>query len=338
MKAIKRKDGQWRVQVHSHYEIVDGKKKQIRVSFTAKTKKEALKMGVDFLNSGARRTSLTVADALDGYIKMKNNVLSPTTIISYNQMRKKYFADIEAVKVDKLTNDRVQMWVNALAGEVSAKTVKNIYGFFTASVTAYKPELALKVRLPQKQPIKYLTPSDDEIKAIIDDVKGTELETAVLLAAFGGLRRGEVCALLGSDIVGNNVVINKSMVRAEGGTTVKEPKTPTSNRVVALPEWIIERIKPANDLDRVCNLTPNEITKYFHRVVVKLGLPPYRFHDLRHFASSTALNMGIPEITIQKRFGWSSPAMLRKVYGHSMKDYEEQYTKALNDKITENFK
>lgn len=43
------------------------------------------------------------------------------------------------------------------------------------------------------------------------------MELPVLLAAFGPMRRGEICAFESSDISGNVVHVNKNMVKEEGG-------------------------------------------------------------------------------------------------------------------------
>lgn len=55
-------------------------------------------------------------------------------------------------------------------------------------------------------------PSDDDIKKLLKHVAGTDLEIAILLAAFGPMRRGEICALESSDIKGSKVSVTKSMV------------------------------------------------------------------------------------------------------------------------------
>lgn len=339
MKAIKQKSGRWRVQVYSHTEIVDGKEKLIRKSFTADTKKEALKMATDFL-TGERhgmQADMTVGEAVDGYIAMKSNVLSPTTINSYKQIKRCYFAPIERIKLEKLTQIDVQKWVNSIAKDHSPKTVKNAHGLLTACVTAYLPDKQIKTRLPQKKPIDYKIPSEDEIKEIIWHLKDTEELKAVLLAAFGTLRRGEICALTGHDINGNVVSIRKSMVRIEKDYVVKTTKTVGSNRDVSLPEWVIEIIKPSDPDKRVCDLTPAAVSKRFDKALKDLCLPHYRFHDLRHFAASYMMNNGIPEFIVQQRGGWENPTMIRKVYAHSMKEYVDQYNDVINEKLTASF-
>jgi integrase len=62
--------------------------------------------------------------------------------------------------------------------------------------------LLIKNLPAKKKPDLYTTP-DEDIKKLLNHIEGKELETAVLLAAFGPLRRGEICALTSDDIKGN---------------------------------------------------------------------------------------------------------------------------------------
>lgn len=54
-----------------------------------------------------------------------------------------------------------------------------------------------------------------DTKILLDKISESELEIAVLVAALGTLRRGEICALTDKDIHGNNIVVNKAYVRNE---------------------------------------------------------------------------------------------------------------------------
>ena len=85
-KAKKLKSGSWNVMVFSHIE--DGRRRY--ASFTAPTKNEALLMAAEFKAGKKRRVQcdLTVGEALDGYIRAKEGVLSPSTIRGYEKMRR----------------------------------------------------------------------------------------------------------------------------------------------------------------------------------------------------------------------------------------------------------
>ncbi len=67
-------------------------------------------------------------------------------------------------------------------------------------------------RLKKKVRPDIYVPSDAEIKQLLSSVAGTDMELPVLLAAFGPMRRGEICALSSEDISGNIVHVCKNMV------------------------------------------------------------------------------------------------------------------------------
>lgn len=78
--------GKWRATAYLGRDI-SGKK--IRKTFTAETKWQALKLAEEYKDSRTERPKgMTVGDAIDGYIAAKTNVLSPTSISSYKQIRR----------------------------------------------------------------------------------------------------------------------------------------------------------------------------------------------------------------------------------------------------------
>ncbi len=93
--AKKLPSGQWRTLVYSHTEIVDGKPKRRYESFTADTKKESEFLAAQFsINKSNidKPKNLTLGEAMDLYIDSKSNILSPTTLSEYRNMRKNYKA------------------------------------------------------------------------------------------------------------------------------------------------------------------------------------------------------------------------------------------------------
>lgn len=76
----------------------------------------------------------------------------------------------------------------------------------------YRPNFALNTALPKKVRPEIYVPSDAEIEQLLSSVDGTGMELPVLLAAFGPMRRGEICALSSEDISGNIVHVCKNMV------------------------------------------------------------------------------------------------------------------------------
>ena len=117
------------------------------------------------------------------------------------------------------TGGKVHFWIGSLVSNgLSPKSVQNAYGLLSASPDMFAPELTIKVRLPQQQKPDLYCPNDDDIKKLLDHIKGTELGLSVLLAAIGPMRRGETAPLESSDIIGNIVYVRKSMVEGPHGS------------------------------------------------------------------------------------------------------------------------
>ena len=65
--------------------------------------------------------------------------------------------------------------------------------------------------MPQAEVIKHTIPTDDEVSQLIGQAR-PDLKKAILLAAMGTMRRGEIAALDYDDINGNTVHVHSDMV------------------------------------------------------------------------------------------------------------------------------
>lgn len=340
--AKKLKSGSWRCQVFSHYEYIrqkDGsvRKKRIYESFTCddptkKGKKKAEAMAAEFSLNKERMQlcDYTLEEAMERYIDSKRNILSPTTIRGYETLLRNAFTDLLYLKTSKINQDNIQNWVNSYSVSHSPKSVSNAHGFLTSVLAVYEPTLRLRTKIPSQRPRDLYTPSDEDIKVLLKFIEGTELEKAVLLAAFGTLRRGEICALTDNDIHGNIIVINKSMVRSSsGGFIIKSPKTSSSYRDVEYPEFVIRKFDGVKG--RLVKIYPEDISKKFGSILSKAGLPHFRFHDLRHYSASIMHAIGIPDQYIMARGGWKTDRVLKSVYRNVISDEEKRFTDKINN-------
>lgn len=60
------------------------------------------------------------------------------------------------------------------------------------------------------------------------------------------------------------------------------------------------------------------------RTCERLGLPHYRFHDLRHMNASVMLSLNVPDKYAMERMGHSTNNMLKTVYQHTMSEKSVQ--------------
>lgn len=339
--ARKTKAGTWRCQAFDRIEIVDGKKKYIHKSFTARTKYEAEQMANKFLQNKNRQSSeLTLTDAIDKYIEIKKNTLSPSTISGYRDIQKNYFGILGGKRLDKITSEDVQAQINALAATHREKTCRNTLGLFTAVMSMFIPDKRFYVYIPIRNQPEYSTPSDSDIEKLLSEIKSFDLRKAILLSAFGTMRRSEICGLKYSDVEGNVITVRRAKVKDENHRIVLKgyPKNASSNRAIVYPNFVIDEIlkdKGEPD-DFIIKVRPDSLTSMFIRARERAGLS-FRFHDLRAYSASIAHAIGIPDSYIMERGGWKSDATLKRVYRRTISDKSKEMSEKINDYYSEKF-
>lgn len=321
--------GNWRIQVYDYTDVY-GKKHY--KSFTAPSKNQVKLMAAEWEAGKVAEDpdNINLFDAIGNYLKVKEGVLSPSTIRGYVGLHKNYFTGpLGQKRLKDLTNTAIQVWVGDLSSKVSPKTVRNAYGLLSATLEMFHPELRLKITLPAKQKPELYCPSDEDVKKLLSYVKDKELELAILLAAFGPLRRGEICALTDADIHGNVVEVSKSMVLSSDGLwIVKQPKTYGSYRSIEFPPFVIEKMSGMKG--RIIKATPDQITHRFGRAVLHSGIHHFRFHDLRHYSASIMHAIGVPDQYILQRGGWVSDNVMKSVYRNTIDLETVRQTKKIN--------
>lgn len=332
-KAIKLKSGNWNVQIQ-----VDGK----RYSCTAPTKKEAQDKAKQIF-AGAemeKRIPLTVGKAIDKYIEERKGTLSPYTIKGYSTIRNQYFHDLMDINISDLTQADIQRAVIAEEAKgKSAKTIKNAHGLLTATLREFRPTFQVNTKLPKKKTIEPHLPTEDEMKKIWQAGKGNKYELPVLFASWMGLRMSEVRGLKFSDISEDGVLhVQRALIHVKGQDIEKPPKTASGDRRIKMPEVIMKLVKvkrPKSEDNYICPFSISAINNGFIRICKKASVEPCRFHDLRHFAASEALALGVPDKYSMKRMGHATENMLKTVYQHTMKEKEDEFANLIDEHLEE---
>lgn len=320
MKAIKR-GKVYRVQVSRN---------GVRKDFTSKDKEHALHMAELWVTGNEEITPnipLTFGEAMDCYIEERRNVLSPSTIRGYKNIQTMLKRDgtFYNKKIGKIKSEDIQKYLDN--SNKSPKTKRNYTGLITAVMNYYGIKLK-PVRLPAKVRPNIYIPTDDDIQKVIDASKGTCLEIPILLAAFGPMRRGEICSLRMEDIDGNIIHVCHSVVEGDDKALyVKAPKTYAGDRYIELPQIVIDKI---NAQGYITHMKPHSLTMLFERFRKKIGLNNIRFHDLRHYSASIQHALNVPDAYIMTRGGWDSDNVLKSVYRHAMDDRTKQMNGIIN--------
>ena len=333
-KPKKLPSGNWRARAYAGRDPVTGK--QIFVSFTAETKEEAAMKASEFAarkKERSRVTNLTVTDAIERYISAKKPVLSASTIRGYKGMQRNYYAEIGPKKVYSLTTEDMQLFISNLTLKVSPKTVSNAYGLLSASVALFRPDAVFRVTLPAKHKKRSESPSDAQIIQLYGEAD-TELQKCIALAAFGSMRRGEICALKHKDVNGLIAYVHADMIRDENNNFVYKdiPKTSESNRFVRLPAEVVNLLGDGLEDGFIIGINPEIVTQRFIRLRDRLELPDIRFHDLRHYYASIGPVLGIPDTYMSAFGGWrpDSPVM-KQVYQNRIADVSTSYAETMSN-------
>ena len=328
-KIEKLKSGRYRVLINLGY--IDGK--QVRKSITGATRKEVKLKALEYQAMHKSPTLETIGSAIESFIKNKESLLSPSTIRGYRNIQRRLANDYSKFYdtcLDAVDDTKVEALIRDLtAAGLSSKTVRNYYGLISA-VMKYKKAYLPPVTLPAKSRTEITVPDDEVVKNVFKAIKGTELEVPVLLAAIGGLRRGEICALTLDDFDGNTVHVNKDMVMGPNREWIikQRPKTYGSDRYVQLPEAVVALIREKGYITKV---NPHSLTDIHRRFLQAHGFPAYRFHDYRHYMVSSLHAIMVPDSYIMQRGGWSSDYVMKNVYRHTLADQDRQMVQLAND-------
>ena len=253
------------------------------------------------------------------YVESKNSVLSPGVVKLYNDyidsVLPKWFLDM---KINEITQVHIQTVINDYAKDHNPKTVRNLHGFISPVMKMFRPNMVINTTLPKRKKYEPYIPSTEEVKQILDMAKGTKYYIPFQLGILG-MRRGEICALTMDDVKDNTIRINKALVSDSNKQWVIKPtpKTEESNREIYIPDALAQEI---TETGYIFEGFPNMLLKALHRFQKKLGIPSFRFHDLRHFYASYAHSMGMSDADIMKSGGWKSDHVMKNVYRHAMKE------------------
>jgi hypothetical protein len=113
-----------------------------RVSKQFNTESEAIYWAAGIktksVETGARqKKTLTLANVFDQYLKQRANILSPSTLRAYQNVRDNYFPDIMEMPVEEVNKSVVQEEINKLAAEKSYKTIKNAVALLLSVIQDY---------------------------------------------------------------------------------------------------------------------------------------------------------------------------------------------------------
>ena len=322
--------GSWRIRIQ-----VGGQK----YSITDKDKKVA-KQRAKEIYAGAKADKYvpkTVKQAMDAFVESNSDVLSPATLLGYERYAKNYLQSIMDINITKLTQEDVQKAVNADSRRgISPKTIRNAHGYLSKGLKVYRPNFALQTNLPQKEHYEPTIPEEDEMQKIWLACRGSIYELPILLGSWLGLRMSEIRGLKFTDIADGKIHVQRAVVRGrpknpqettrKTESREKLTKTYSGDRYISMPDQIQQLIDAQpHKSEFICPYSESAIYKNYKKACEKAGVPPTRFHDLRHFEASSLHSIGVPDEYQIKRLGHKTDHMLKTTYRHTLKKQADQF-------------
>nr|DAZ05878.1 MAG TPA: Integrase [Caudoviricetes sp.] len=254
-------------------------------------------------------------------------------------------------QINKITPANVREWQNKILAmnykPTYIKTLHNqVSAIFNFAVKYYRLPInparqAGSIGKKNAHSMKFWTL--DQFKKFISTFTNNDIcYVAFSILFYTGIRSGELLALTPADFSPNEKIIsiNKTFARIDGRDIIAPPKTEKSNRIVALPRFLVNMIQTYIDhtpyitpTDRLFPFTKSWLYKYIKRGAVTSGLEPIRVHDLRHSHASLLIEMGFSPLLIQERLGHEDIKTTLQTYSHLYPAKQEQLTARLDEII-----
>ena len=219
---------------------------------------------------------------------------------------------------------------------------------------------AERVQSPKARKPKRRSYDDEQTKILLENleqlsIEDTKYKVAIILTVFTGVRLGELMGLEWQDVDFKNGIISinrSSQYLADMGVFTKVPKTESSIREIAIPEFIISLLEEYKLLyeeqksiygelwtnsDRLFvqadgkPMHPSTISKWFVKYVGQIGLPVINFHGLRHTNATLLISQNIDVAVVAARLGHAQITTTFNFYVHPIISHNRNAGNALEN-------
>lgn len=315
-------------------------------------------------------STLSVAAHLDAWAKHMANHWSPKTNERNHQIISNNLKPVLGhIKLKVLSTHQIDhAWTRLLEsgradgrGGLSAQTIKHCHRLLSQSLKQavkwkfIRSNPAEDAKLPtiRKKESKALTP--DQTIDLLEALKGHQYYIPVLVAVMTGLRRGEVLALRWRriDFDAGIISVAESLEQTANGLRYKTPKN-GKTRPVAISKLLVEelqsfKLKQAelllksgirqSDDALLCaqangkELNPEDLSRRFPELLVRLGLPRITFHELRHTHATQLLQSGVHMKVMSERLGHSDIGITMNLYSHVLDGMQQNAVDSLDNTL-----
>lgn len=248
--------------------------------------------------------------------------------------RPRHEKEVARVKADPTLSAGTVLITRAVLRRALAAAMRR--GYVTRNV-------ATLIEPPAAGDYEGLALGEDEAQRLLAAARGTPLEGLVTIALCLGLRQSEALGVTWSDVdlATNSMRIWRQIRRVRGsGPELAELKTRRSRRTLPLPEVVASALRGHRARQELARrvagdrwhgaewdlvfptsigtpLSPRNLTRDFHALLTRTGLPSMRWHDLRHSAGSLLYARGVDLPTIMHILGHSQISVTANRYLHT---------------------
>lgn len=360
---FKRKDGRWAAVVNFGYK--DGRRQ--RKTFYGTTRKEVQDKLTQALRARQQNLPLpserlTVKQFLTTWLQdCAKPALRPRTYENYcNHVNKHLIPALGHIRLAKLTAQEVQKLLNdKISAGLAPRTVHYMHAVLRRALNqavrwdSLVRNVATLVDRPRAETKEIEPLSPDQARAFLKAVAGDRLEALYTVALAMGLRKGEALGLRWSvvDFDSRQLAVTASLQRIEGKLKLAETKTRQGCRTITVPENVIAALRiqrvrqmrerlAAGERWREHGLVftttigtpidPRNLSTYYKRHLARAGLPPKRFHDLRHTCASLLLAQGVHARVVMEILGHSQIGITMNTYSHVLPALQKEAASRMN--------
>lgn len=302
-------------------------------------------------------TDITLAEYapkwLDARLTSRGEPLRPRVRDLYHgQLERHILPTLGGIACDRLTTATVRAWAARMRGPggPGASTAAKCYRLLR-SITTTAVEDGLATVNPCTIKGAGVEPSDErpiptvaQVHALAQAIE-PRFRCLVLVAAFVGLRKGELLGLRRCDVdldAREVTVVQQRQLDRHGGHLVGPPKSDAGRRTVTVPAVVIDDLRqhlttyaqpdPEGYVftgHKGGPLAPHVLQDAWADARSEVGVEHLHLHDLRHLSGTLAANTGAGTKELMYRLGHVSPqASLR--YQHATRERDVAIADAID--------
>ena len=312
--------------------------------------------------------NLLLADYFAAWLERIKPTIEPCTYRSYSGNMKNhiipYFRQ-KRLKLHELKPYHLEDYYAAKLSSIrplSTQTVRHHHQNISKALNdAARHELipgnpAQKAKLPKAK--KYIGAflNPNQLQQLLALFRGMEIEFAVMFIATYGMRRSEALGLCWQnvDFENDQFTISRVLIQHTGESYYVKDCTKNESSYRTLPltkdvRLMLEQIRQRQSLNREqfgnayhesdsvftwpdgTLISPNYLTRMFHKTIAASDLPPIRLHDLRHSTASNLLANNFSVVEVQHWLGHSQASTTLNFYSHIDATSKRNITAALEN-------